>query len=211
MIRLFGFVLGVGLTVLLFTTLLSRVQIPAPVADAIEAEPETAIARGETTETATRTVDPAPIFPVKLAEGPDRQRQDSPDVWSEAAVPSSSGRTDDSAGIAAEAAPGATMSTASSATMGAETVVPTNIDNDNRAGQQDIADNDTQTHIFWNPFRSAWAARGFARRLSNATQIDIRMVETGQGRYRAAFDYDNDEQRTEYIQRIESTTGLQLQ
>jgi hypothetical protein len=69
----------------------------------------------------------------------------------------------------------------------------------------------THTHIFWSPFRSQWAAEGFARRLTNATQIPIEIVEAGSGQYRVAFDYRDEGQRLEHIERIESITGLQLE
>ena len=68
-----------------------------------------------------------------------------------------------------------------------------------------------QTHIFWSPFRSEWAARGFARRLTNATQIPIEIVEAGSSQYRVSFDYQDEVQRQEHVERIESITGLQLE
>lgn len=67
------------------------------------------------------------------------------------------------------------------------------------------------THIFWSPFRSEWAAKGFARRLTNATQIPIEIVEAGSGQYRVSFDYLDETQRREQIEHIESITGLQLE
>lgn len=77
---------------------------------------------------------------------------------------------------------------------------------------QDTGNNDaTQTHVFWGPFRSEWAAKGFAQRLTNATQITIEVVESGSGKYQAAFDYQDEKQRLEHMERIESITGLQLE
>jgi hypothetical protein len=72
-------------------------------------------------------------------------------------------------------------------------------------------DETTRSHIFWSPFRSQWAAEGFARRLTNATQIPIEVVEAGSGQYRVAFDYRDEGQRLEHIERIESITGLKLE
>ena len=81
-----------------------------------------------------------------------------------------------------------------------------------RAGLDDTGNSDaTRSHIFWRPFRSEWAARGFAGRMSSATQITIEAVEVGSGSYRAAFDYQDENQRLERIERIESITGLQLE
>jgi len=82
----------------------------------------------------------------------------------------------------------------------------------NRELQVNATTHDTaRTHIFWSPFRSEWAARGFARRLTNATQIPIEIVEAGSGRYRVSFDYRDEAQRQEHVERIESITGLQLE
>ena len=82
----------------------------------------------------------------------------------------------------------------------------------NRELQVNAATHDTaRTHIFWSPFRSEWAARGFARRLTNATQIPIEIVEAGSSQYRVSFDYRDEAQRQEHVERIESITGLQLE
>lgn len=81
-----------------------------------------------------------------------------------------------------------------------------------QARPDDTGDSDaTRSHLFWSPFRSEWAARGFAGRLGSATQITIDVVEVGSGRYRAAFDYQDENERLELIERIESITGLQLE
>lgn len=82
----------------------------------------------------------------------------------------------------------------------------------NRDLQVDTGDHDTAlTYIFWSPFRSEWAAKGFARRLTNATQIPIETVGAGSGQYRVSFDYLDETQRQEHVERIESITGLQLE
>jgi len=69
----------------------------------------------------------------------------------------------------------------------------------------------THSHVFWSPFRSEWAAKGFAGRLTNATQITVKVVDVGSGKYRAAFDYQDEIQRLENIERIQSITGLKLE
>jgi hypothetical protein len=68
-----------------------------------------------------------------------------------------------------------------------------------------------RSHIFWSPFRREWAANGFARRLTDATQINIDVIEVKRGSYRAAFNYQDESQRLEHMDRIESITGLQLE
>ncbi|MGD2074446.1 MAG: hypothetical protein PVI91_07630 [Gammaproteobacteria bacterium] len=70
---------------------------------------------------------------------------------------------------------------------------------------------DTDRYLFWSPFRSAWSARGFARRLTAATQVPVEVVDAGPGRYRVGFSYRDEAQRRVWISRIETITGLQLE
>jgi hypothetical protein len=65
--------------------------------------------------------------------------------------------------------------------------------------------------LFWSPFRSAWAAEGFARQLSSATQVPVEVIEAGPGKYRVAFSYQDDIERLARITRIETITGLKLE
>jgi hypothetical protein len=65
--------------------------------------------------------------------------------------------------------------------------------------------------LFWSPFRSAWAAEGFARRLTSATQVPVEVVDAGPGNYRVAFSYQDDTERLARINRIETITGLKLE
>jgi len=69
----------------------------------------------------------------------------------------------------------------------------------------------SRPHVFWSPFRSEWAAKGFARRLTYATQIPIEVVKEGADEFRVSFDYQNENQCLAYIERIESIPGLQLE
>jgi hypothetical protein len=64
--------------------------------------------------------------------------------------------------------------------------------------------------LFWSPFRSVWAAEGFARRLTSATRVPVEVVDTGPGKYRVAFRYQDDAERLARINRIETITGLKL-
>jgi len=70
---------------------------------------------------------------------------------------------------------------------------------------------DTSTYLFWSPFRSEWAAQGFAGRLSSATQVPVEVFNAGPGRYRVAFSYQDETQRQARIDRIETITGLKLE
>jgi len=76
----------------------------------------------------------------------------------------------------------------------------------------DLPDNgDAGTYLFWSPFRSEWAARGFADRLTSATQVPVEVINAGPGEYRAAFSYQDETERLARIERIETITGLKLE
>lgn len=63
----------------------------------------------------------------------------------------------------------------------------------------------------WTPFRSQWAAAGFARRLTRATDVPIEVVDGAAGDYQVVFSYRDQEQRETLIRQIEAVTGLELQ
>lgn len=70
---------------------------------------------------------------------------------------------------------------------------------------------DGGTHLFWSPFRSEWAARGFAGRLTASTQVPVQVVNVGPGQYRVAFSYRDETERLARIAHIETVTGLKLE
>jgi len=67
------------------------------------------------------------------------------------------------------------------------------------------------TYLFWSPFRSTWAAQGFAGRLTLATQVPVDVINTGPGKYRVAFSFQNETERLARIEHIETITGLKLE
>ena len=67
------------------------------------------------------------------------------------------------------------------------------------------------TYLFWSPFRSEWSARGFAGRLTAATQVPVEVINAAPGEYRAAFSYQDETERLARIKRIETITGLKLE
>lgn len=67
------------------------------------------------------------------------------------------------------------------------------------------------THLFWSPFRSQWAAQGFARSLAVATSVPVEVIDEGPGKYRVGFSYRDEMERRDRIDQIESITGLQLE
>jgi hypothetical protein len=80
------------------------------------------------------------------------------------------------------------------------------------AGAFDGQDHDQPgTYLFWSPFRSEWAAQGFARRLTSATQVPVEVIAAAPGAYRVAFSYQDERQRQAWIDRIQTITGLQLE
>ena len=70
---------------------------------------------------------------------------------------------------------------------------------------------DAGTYQFWSPFRSEWAAQGFAGRLTFATQVAVEVVHEGPGKYRVAFSYRDETERLAQIEHIETITGLKLE
>jgi len=63
----------------------------------------------------------------------------------------------------------------------------------------------------WSPFRSQWAAQGFARRLTLATELPMEVVNEGPGNYQVIFRYREDRERQAMVRQIETITGLELE
>lgn len=63
----------------------------------------------------------------------------------------------------------------------------------------------------WSPFRSEWAANGFARRLVLATDVPVEVVNESPGNYQVVFSYRDDGERQALVERIEAITGLELE
>ena len=63
----------------------------------------------------------------------------------------------------------------------------------------------------WSPFRSEWAANGFARRLGLATDVPMEVVNESPGNYQVVFSYSDDGERQALVERIETVTGLELE
>ncbi len=77
--------------------------------------------------------------------------------------------------------------------------------------EADENSNDTGLYLFWSPFRSTWAAEGFAGRLTVSTQVPVEVVTTAPGEHRVAFSYRDETERLTRIKRIETITGLKLE
>ena len=79
----------------------------------------------------------------------------------------------------------------------------------------EMIDRDDTTAIsryqVWTPFRSEWAAQGFARRLALATDVPMEVVNAAPGSYQVIFNYRDDGERQTLVQHIETVTGLELE
>jgi hypothetical protein len=62
----------------------------------------------------------------------------------------------------------------------------------------------------WTSFRSEWAADGFARRLTRATDVPVEVVNEAPGDYRVVLRYRDEGEREDMIRQIEAVTGLEL-
>jgi hypothetical protein len=63
----------------------------------------------------------------------------------------------------------------------------------------------------WTPFRSHWAAEGFARRLTLATEVPVEVVNETPGHYQVVFRYRDEGERQTMVEQIEAVTGLELE
>jgi len=63
----------------------------------------------------------------------------------------------------------------------------------------------------WSPFRSKWAAQGFARRLTLATGVALEVTNQEPANYQVVFSYRDDQERQAMVTQIETVTGLELE
>lgn len=68
----------------------------------------------------------------------------------------------------------------------------------------------TREAVFWKPFHSHYSASGFARRMTDATGIQVHVLPADRHQYRVAFNYLDEDDRATKISVIESITGLEL-
>ena len=66
-------------------------------------------------------------------------------------------------------------------------------------------------YLVWSPFRSEWAAQGFARRLTLATAVPVEVINEGPENYQVVFSYRDDDERQALVNQIENVTGLELE
>ncbi len=89
-----------------------------------------------------------------------------------------------------------------------------------QSGIQSMASNETAYHEeaektsrypVWSPFRSKWAAQGFARRLTLATGVPVEVINQEPANYQVVFSYRDDRERQAMVTQIETVTGLELE
>jgi hypothetical protein len=199
MMRLTGFLAGVGLTVAAVLLALHTLDDRQPdLLTAVNQDPG-AEQLAAVVEAVTEQVDPLPSDkePERSIEADVAQAEDES---VEPVQPSpASGTADDEPEQDREAsAPAQT-----DYTNGQTQAPPHDADN-----EEDIK---IRAHLFWSPFRSEWAARGFARRLTESTEVPVEVIHMGPGNYRVAFNYQDESERLARIERIETVTGLQLE
>ncbi len=81
-------------------------------------------------------------------------------------------------------------------------------------GDETARDNDAgnlSRYLVWSPFRSQWAAEGFARRLTVATDVPVEVINTAPGNYQVVFRYRDEGERQTRVRQIETVTGLELE
>ena len=66
-------------------------------------------------------------------------------------------------------------------------------------------------YLVWSPFKSEWAAQGFARRLTLATDVPVEVRNEGPGNFQVVFSYRDDSERQAMVRQIETVTGLELE
>jgi len=66
-------------------------------------------------------------------------------------------------------------------------------------------------YLVWSPFRSEWAAKGFARRLTLATEVPMEVINEGPENFQVVFGYRDEDERQALVTQIENVTGLELE
>ncbi len=223
MMRAIGFLLGVCLTVAAVLLVLDNRESPPPrtVAQAPSAstaeEPAVQDPSPATAEEVSAQTPSAPTPEELSAEAPPPPTADELAKMA-AAIAEHVDVTPEANGSEQAVAPQPQDATADGDTQsGGEAAAPDlaqqpDVQTTTTARGLDGPDNDRlRSYLFWSPFRSEWAAQGFARRLTAATQVPVEVVAAGPRAYRVAFSYQDELQRQARIDRIQTITGLQLE
>ena len=189
MVRTAGFIFGVCLVVAVFVLVLRPGEGPQP---GVSTGRETAPAPAESLEAVAAVAEPPGPAP-----GPAENRLHGE-------------QPPEPAPIVAMGDTGATTAS------GAETSTPTQAGGAESGPTKSDSSAETlaapaSSYLFWSPFRSAWAAAGFAGRLSAATDVPVEVVEAEPGSFRVGFRYRDEAERRARVDLIEAITGLELE
>lgn len=223
MTKALGFLAGVCLTVTTFALVLDRWQDPGPEEEA----PAPEIAEQADIVATVNNTDPIDVVEADTrvstavahsdveepaAEGiPEEVTEKTPAVIADEAANTDASDKVETATPDSDTQPDPEAQMPVDALQPGKLLATDDTDPGQTAGTFTPEQNNAQTHLFWSPFRSKWAAEGFARRLTNSTQIPIEVISAGKGNFRVAFNYRDESERSAHIERIETITGLQLE
>ena len=214
MMRIAGFLAGVGLTVAAFVLILNSMENQQPDRSTAPGGDPSSTEIAAVVETIAEHVDVIPA-----AHESDQAVTADPESANTNAEPQSGFAANTADDIPEESSQASTAMLAQADAEpqhSAEQPAPDPNDNLDDQAQAQADDSDQRgdviihTHLFWSPFRSEWAAQGFAKRLAASTEVPVEVVNAGSGNYRVAFDYLDESERLEHIERIETITGLKL-
>jgi hypothetical protein len=189
MVRTTGFIFGVCLVVVAFLLVLQPDGAPQP---PVLTTPETAQTPADDSRAVASVTQPPDPERAPVADTLQRERS---------AQRAPTPQTGDDEGPADSSPP----------TPGAIRSSPDGQDRTDPDSPAKITNEAAGNYLFWSPFRSAWAAAGFAGRLSAATDVPVEVIESGPGAYRVGFRYHDEAERRARVDLIEAVTGLELE
>jgi hypothetical protein len=205
MMRATGFLLGAVLMLALFLLALDTGISPTLVKEIVSNDAELHSAPAGPKEALVPIEAVEPVEPIKPVEPKE------PDAASEPATP-------EPHAVVSAALPVADTASLDAADRpevnGSGLELDPQLWNQSMANYETADQNDITTasrYLVWSPFRSKWAAEGFARRLTVATEVAVEVVDTGPGNYQVVFSYRDDDERQAMVERIETVTGLELE
>lgn len=189
MVRAAGFIFGVGLVVGAFLLVLRPDDGSQPAASTA---PEAAQAPADTPKAVAAVTQQLDAGRAPAAQPPRREGPPKPASTNETANDGEAADSNTEAPRPLQAVP----------------------DREDRADPEppaEVVTAEAGSYLFWSPFRSAWAAAGFAGRLSAATDVPVEVIESVPGTYRVAFRYHDEAERRARVNLIEAITGLELE
>jgi len=69
---------------------------------------------------------------------------------------------------------------------------------------------DAQWQVFWSPFQSEIAAKGFAAQIAKISGVAVQVIKQGHLKYMVAYPYTTPEERTSRAEAIEKAFGMRI-